>query len=428
MKYLRFVVMITFILTAVLLSAEEFQDLTAEGKKNLRSANMHLGGERIEKALPLYLAVVEENPDHIEALKKIAGIYFDYKKDYYLASEYFEKTIAAIDKELAEYERMISENPKKEKRYRKKMEPLLEDRELVAALNASCWSKLFVKAQSKFTLANEFYNLNPQTLDLTDPNTISSINILLTKIYADTLDVSKLETDTLTVEVVSEPFDNLLSESIQEFEELYEFAPDSVNTLKMLSYAYNVDKQDEKSLEFLIKVAEIDETDVLVRQQIANNYYTLGNYEEALKWFQSAAEIDPTNTDSFFNMGVTYEKMEDWEGAYNAFAKVVELDPDNLDAILHASNLAVKIDKKEESIEYLKMAIELDPGNINYLSFISYNLYQAEKYDEVLKYAQKWYEADNTSKEAAQLIYQSAKSVGNTELEKKYENILREMQ
>ncbi len=428
MRYLRIGIMVAMILSAVILSAEGFQDLTSEGKKNLRSANMHLGGQRIEKALPLYLEVVEENPNNIEALKNVAGIYFDYKNDYYAASDYFERTILAIDKELAEYEKLISENPKKEKKYRKKMEPLEEDRVNMVILKASCWSKLFVKAQTEFLLANDFYNLQPQTLDLTDQNNIMTINGMLKKIMADTINVETLATEPVTVEAVSEPFDNLIAQSISEFEDLYEFAPDSVQTLKMLSYAYNVSKDDEKSLEYLIKVAELDKTDVLVRQQIANSFFSMGNFEEALQWFQSAAEIDPENTDSFFNMGVTLEKLKDTEGAFNAFAKVVELDPSNLDAILHASNLSAKIGKKDESIEYLKMAIELDPGNINYLSFISYSFYQAEEYEDCITYAKKWYEADNTAKEAAQLVYQSAKTLGNTELEKEYETILRDMQ
>ena len=427
MRYLRIAIMITMIVSAVVLSAEEFQDLTSEGKKNLRSANMHLGGQRVEKALPLYLEVVEENPDHIEALKNIAGIYFDFKKDYYTASDYFGKTIAAIDKELAEYEKQIAENSKKEKKIRKKMKPLEEDREVVATLKGSCWSKIFVRAQTKFSLAVDFYNLNPQTLDLADQNNIVIVNDLLKKIMADTVNVESLATEPVTFEEISEPFDQLLEESISEFSQLEAFAPDSIQTLKMLSYAYSVQKNDEKSLGYLIKVAELDKSDILVRQQIANNFYSQENYEEALKWFESAAEVDPTNTDSYFNLGITYEKVENWEGAYDSFVKVVELDPTNLDAVLHASNLAAKIDKKDESIEYLKMAIDLDPGNISYLNFISYTLYQQENYEEVITYASKWFEADNTSKEAAQLVYQSAKSIGNAELEKKFEKIITEV-
>ncbi|KQC08284.1 MAG: hypothetical protein APR54_04855 [Candidatus Cloacimonas sp. SDB] len=428
MRYFRLSLLALIVFSASFIAAEEYQDLTSEGKKNLRSANMHLGGERIEKALPLYFEVVNENPYHIESLKKIAGIYYDFKKDYYKASEYYQNAIAAIDKEIEVLEKEISENPKKEKKINKEIDSYLEDREFLVKLNTSCWTQLFVNAQYKFTIANDFYSLNPQNMDLTDPDNISAINDLLQKVMVDTINVETVAEDPVNIEEISAPFDNLLDDTIADFKKLYDFAPDSIKTIKMLSYAYNVKQDEEESLNYLIKVAELDPEDELVRQQIANHYYNSGNYDEALKWFQSAAEANPENPDSYFNMGITYEKLENHEEAFKAFEKVVEIDPENLDAILYASNIASKIDRKDDSINYLKMAIELDPGNINYLSFISYNLFQKKKYDEVIIYAQKWFDTDNKSKEAAQLIYQSAKNIDNTELMKKYEKILIEME
>jgi len=428
MRYFRLGLLVVIILSASIIVAEEYQDLTSEGKKNLRSANMHLGGERIQKALPLYFEVVNENPYHIESLKKIAGIYYDFKKDYYTASEYYQKAIAAIDKEIEALEKEISENPKKEKKIKKEIDSFLEDREFLDKLNTSCWTQLFVNAQYKFTIANDFYALNPQNLDLTDPNNIAAINDLLKKVMVDTIEVETVAENPVNIEEISTPFDNLLDETIEDFKKLYDFAPDSIKTIKMLSYAYNVKQDEEESLNYLIKVAELDPDDELVRQQIANSFYSSGNYEEALKWFQSAAEANPDNPDSYFNMGITYEKLENHEEAFKAFEKVVEIDPENLDAILYASNIASKIDRKDDSIKYLKMAIELDPGNINYLSFISYYLFQEKKYDEVIIYAEKWFDADNTSKEAAQLIYQSAKNTDNAELMQKFEKILTEME
>ncbi len=72
------------------------QDLSVQGKKNLRSANMHLGGGRTEKALPLYEMVLEENPNQIDALNNLASIYFDFKADYPQARDYFIRLINVV--------------------------------------------------------------------------------------------------------------------------------------------------------------------------------------------------------------------------------------------------------------------------------------------------------------------------------------------
>jgi len=427
MRYLRVVMLIMIVLFVTTIFAD-FQDLTSEGKKNLRSANMHLGGERIEKALPLYLLVIEENPDHIEALQKIAGIYFDYKREYYLASEYYDKSMTAISKEIIEYERLIEENPKKEKKYNKKLKPFKEDMVFFEKLKSSCWTKLFVNAQNKFSIANDYFSLNPQSLDLTEVNNIVAINKMLQKVLVDTIDVNTIADNPVNIDDVSLHFSNLLDIAVSDFTKLNDFAPDSVQTIKMLSYVYNIKGDQDESLRYLIEVAKVDTEDEFVRQQIANIYFSSENYTEALIWFQAAADVNPNNTDSYFNMGITYENIGDNESAFRSFAKVVELDPENLDAVLHASTNSSKTGNKDESIKYLKMAIELDPGNIDYLSFISYTYFQAENYNDVTIYAQKWYEADKTSKEAAQLVYQAAKNIGNTELEKKFEEILLDMQ
>jgi len=427
MRYLRLLVLTMIVISSLNLAAE-LQDLDSAGKKNLRSANMHLGGERFEKALPLYLSVIEANPYHIEALEKTAGIYFDFKRDYYKASEFYNKADEAIDMEIADYEKLIAENPKKEKKYTKKITPLQEKKTFLATLNSSCWTQIFLRAQSKFTVANDFYSLNPQELDMTDINNVKVVNQLLNRIYADTINVSTVAENPADMEVVTGHFTKLLDESISEFTQLHEFAPDSIKTLKMLSFAQNVKGNKEETLQSLIKVAELDKEDEMVRQQIANTYFGDGNYEEALIWFQSAADSNPENSDSYFNMGIVYEQLDNKEEAFNSFVKVVELDPTNLDAVLHASNLAAKIDKKEESINYLKMAVDLDPGNIDYLQFLSYSMFQEKNYEETIIYAQKWYEVETTSKEAAQLVYQSAKLSGNNELESKFEKILTDMQ
>ncbi|MBN1949501.1 MAG: tetratricopeptide repeat protein [Candidatus Cloacimonetes bacterium] len=424
MRYIRISILVLVLIVIGNSIWADFQDLSSEGKKNLRSANMHLGGDRFEKALPLYLDVVKENPYHIESLGRIAGIYFDYKHDYYEASSYFSQALAAIEKEIEDLEAQKLENPKKANKIDKEIEKFREEWERFHLLNESCWTKLFVQAQNKFMLVNDFYNLNPLTLDTADPGQVKMLNGILIRAGKDSLEAGTEQVDLNTYKV---SFDSLLAVSIQDFEKLHEYAPDSTKTLKILAYAYNLLGNEEKTIETFIEVARLDPQDELVRQKLGTTFFEKEDFETAAKWFESASLVNPANPNNYYNLAITYNQLKDSEKSYENYQKVVELDPDNLDSVIQSSNLAIKLGRVDESIHYLKMAVDIQPSNLEFIRFLSYRLFQEERYDESLIYGEKWYELDSESKEAVQLAYQSAKNAGNLEKEKQYEKILNNM-
>ncbi len=349
-RTLKILVIIFSLFTSLLLGSS--QNLTAKGKSNLRSANMYLGQNIYQKALPLFELVLEENPHHIVALENIAGIYYDVKKDYPNAQKYYVKIIDEINDIFAEYEGLKKTDEKAAGKFYKKniKKEKLEDKlDQVIKLNGSCWTKMFISAQELF----------------------------------DNEEIDK---------------------AIIQFEALYEIAPDSSKTLKMLAYAYNKKEDNEKSLEYMIRAAELDINDDIARTQIANTFYEKEEYEKAIEWYKKAAEINPKNIDNHFNMALAYSKLKNNEGAYEAFKKVVEIDPDNLDAVLNISDYAAKAGNIEESLSYLKKAVKLDPENTETISFLSYKLAQEKRYEELLKYAEMWLKLDPASTDAQQLI------------------------
>jgi len=354
-----------------------WQKLTFQGEGKLRSANMHLNGGRVDKALPLYEAVLEENSNNIEALVKIAGIYFDVKNDYLKANEFYSKIIEKIDGKFSEYEELkIVDKKTANKFYKKEIKKfkLNENLELAIKIKSHCWTKLFIEAQNNFQ---------------------------------------------------NEDYENAL----KEFQIVYEIAPDSIKTIKMLSYVYTKLGNNKKSLEFMIKAVEVAPDDDVVRTQIANTYFENGDYTQAIEWYKKATKVNPKSLDNFYNIAIAYTKAKNDSGAYVAFKKVVELEPENINAIINVSNLASNLGYTQESIDYLKKAVELEPKNISYLQFLCGKLYQEKKYDELIDYGQKWYSVETGNRQIpAQYVYQSAKSAGNKEIEKKFEKILRELQ
>ncbi|MCF7794680.1 MAG: tetratricopeptide repeat protein [Candidatus Cloacimonetes bacterium] len=328
------------------------QDLNAQGKKSLRSANMHLKGGRYEKALPLYEEVLATNPHNVETLKKLGSIYFDVEKDYKKAYEYFMKAQNEIDELYAEYETMKQTDEKAANKFFKKQiskQDIDDYKDQLQPLLMSCWVKLFNEAKDYFD--NEDY----QT-------------------------------------------------ALDKYLYIYEIAPDSVQTTKMLAYTYSRLEMPDESLQFMIKSAELDSLDDYVRTNIGNIYFQKEQFEEAIKWYQDAADINPNIVDNYFNMALCYMRLQDDEKTMAAFEKVLEIEPDNLDALVNNSNIALKLEQHEKSLDYLKRAVEIAPDQEDFISNLTYRLAQDQKFDEVLIYAEKWKEINPESEEAQQLI------------------------
>jgi len=328
------------------------QDLSAQGKKNFTSANMHFSGERFEKAIPFYELVLEENPHHILTLNKLGGYSFDIEKNYIKANDVYTKLLTEVNEIYAEYNDLLETNAKAAKKFHKKniKKLKLENiKEITPKLISRCWVKLFLDAQADFEAEN-------------------------------------------------------LESSLEKFNYVLEIAPDSIKTLKMISFVYSKMGNPAQSLIYMEKVAEKDTSDGMVRTQIGNTNFENGNYEEAVKWYSAASEINVENVDNYFNMALAYNKMKDKENTLMAYEKVLEFEPDNLDAIINASNIHASLGNLDQSIVYLKKGIEHDPENVDWISFLAFKLVNEKRYEEALEYAEKWQVLAPESTEAQQLI------------------------
>lgn len=329
----------------------ESQVLSAEGKKNLRSGNMHLVGQRYEKALPLFEEVLEENPHNIEALQYIGAINYDVKRNYFVAHDYYKKANEEIQAILDEYEELNKIDAKKAKKFYKKQikgPKFNKSYEDNAIHMKGCWINIFKKGQSLYK---------------------------------------------------AEAYD----ETIEKFTALLEIGPDSLKTLKMIANTYLKQEKSEKAIEYLSLIAEKDQSDISTREQIASIYFNSEKFEDSITWYEKASEIEPNSPDNYFNTAICYSKLDNDEKAFELFAKTVEVDPTNLDAIINASNKAAAIENSPEQIKYLKMAIEIDAENATYISFLCYKLVKEKQYEELLKYSSKWLELVPDSDEAKQL-------------------------
>ncbi|NQT65541.1 MAG: tetratricopeptide repeat protein [FCB group bacterium] len=352
------------------------QDLSVQGNKNLRSANMHLGGNRPEKALPLYELVLEENPNQIDALNNIAAIYYDIQGDYIEAREYFIRLINVINSIYAEYEEIKQTDEKaankffKENIKKPKLEKMLES---VIKFRDNCFTQLV--NSGKLKIQSEEYN-----------------------------------------------------DAIEIFTNIAEIVPDSTITYRLIALCYEKLDDLENSRNYFIKTAELDPTDVYAKQQIASLYFNEEKFIESGNWYLEAAKNDAENPDNYYNAGIAYKNAGNDSLAYNAFKKVLELDPENISIAVTLSNIALSLKDNIASTMYLQKAVEIDlvdgtVDNTVYVTTLCYKLYGLKKFDELIKYGEMWRELNPLSKEAIQMLYNASKELNNKELMSKYEKL-----
>ena len=378
-KKILFIVGIISIFGTSLLFAS--QDLSVQGKRNLRSANMHLGGERHEKALPLYELVLEENPNQIDALNNVAAIYYDMKGDYPKARVYFIRLIDVINGIFAEYEDIKLTDEKAAKKYYKtnikklKLENMLED---VEHFRDNCITQMVNSGKLK---------------------------------------------------IQSEEFEA----AIEIFTNIAEIVPDSTVTYRLMALCYEKLDDMENARNYFIKTAELDSTDIYARQQVASLYYNDEKFIESGDWYLKAAKNDTENSDNYYNAGLAYKNAGKDSLSYSAFQKALQFDPENMNIIVTLSNIALSLKDSEASTMYLQKAVDLDAAdetidNPMYVTTLCYKFYGLKKFDELIKYAEMWHNFDSSSLEAVQMLYNASKEINNKKLMDKYNKMYQEMQ
>lgn len=371
-------VLIMGIILIVLIAAvaADIQDLSGIGNKNLRSANNYYRQKIYEKAMPFYQQVIEENPYHVETLYNMAAIYYEEDKNYTTAYSFYKRTLEAIQKVYAEYAQLQETDNKEAKKYHKKYiekEDLDKKEEMAKLLLSNSWKYLYKKGYDHY---------------------------------------------------VAEEYDL----AIMELEKLYELAPDSVLTIKLLGNSNLIMNNTETAISYFKQLVELQPEDEKNAQLIANQYFQLDQKDKAVQWYEKAAEINPEDPDNYFNMGICYTNLEEPAKAMGMFTKTLEYDPTNLDAAFNAKVIAQQLKDYDSFLKFSEMEFEINGYDAESLKIFCYQLNSLELYDAVLKYGEKWAELAPKESAPISLMFVAAKKSGNKELQKKYQTQLQNLE
>jgi len=124
-------------------------------------------------------------------------------------------------------------------------------------------------------------------------------------------------------------------------------------------------------------------------------YRDKGEIGEAINFLENAIKNIPDKPETMLYLGSFYEEKEEFDNAEKILKKALIIDPKNIELHFRLGVVYDKWDKKEAAIESMKTVINLDPHNANALNYVGYiyaelgiNLDEAERLiKEALKYS-----------------------------------------
>lgn len=145
-----------------------------------------------------------------------------------------------------------------------------------------------------------------------------------------------------------------LTEAIEDLEEVYETGFRTTVMYGTLGTYYLLNGQYAKALEFNKEALEFNDTDHVIRDNLAQNYYLIGDIKSADEIYDALIDEEPTFIEPYYNYGKVLENMGEYEASMANYEKALTMPEKFLSTVTHAQVEAAVSSLKE------KLSIEAD--------------------------------------------------------------------
>ena len=182
----------------------------------------------------------------------------------------------------------------------------------------------------------------------------------------------------------------------------------NLNTFKLISQIH-IKKNDFKNAKlFLIKILNLDKTNLFALNSLGDLNKSEKNYEEAEKFYIKSISCDENFASAYFNLASLYEDKGELNLAREHYLKVIKIDNKNYAAFFNLQRLDENIIDDEvikKIINDIKGNQNLKSKNIAYGHFILANYYRKKKeinleIKELSKGHEIFFNSDQTNKDA----------------------------
>ncbi|MDP2173362.1 MAG: tetratricopeptide repeat protein [Candidatus Cloacimonadaceae bacterium] len=306
MKYL-----IIIALTATLLisaCAAPRQKLSAQANVNIKTANVYYAQQNVAEALKYYNLVLEDNPDHVIALRRVSDI------NMYNAERNPEQALQLNKSAFEGYARVI----KTTEGFSKLTEEDFADIRDMKKRKDSCWARIFKIAEDEYIAGN-----TREAMEIFE---------LAATLYPDRI----------------EP----------------------LIKLKVIHQVDL--KDDAKAEEILQKIYAKDPENIVLLQELGIFYLNKIEHETALTFLNKAKVKEPRNTNNLMNISYCHFELSQYQQAMDNTMIVLSFDPKNYDALTDAKYIAYKLNDNELALSFLKQLLAIRDNDKDYqeISFL----------------------------------------------------------
>jgi tetratricopeptide (TPR) repeat protein len=343
--------------------------------------------EKFDEAISEHQKCIEIRPEWADkSYNAIGKMYFDQKKDYLHAKQYYQKAIEIRENENIYYDNMIQAldqlNDKES----------LKEKEDILIRHFSKNPKNDLEANK---IGVHFYNIGKieeaipyyqKAIEINPDNNVYYENLGLA--YEGINDVEKAEKHYLESLKHKEDFQTCnrlgilyykrnqnddTDKAIEYYQKAIKLSPENAVLYENLGMAYEQKQMLEEAEHAYIKAIEIEKATAGIEPYNANYHNNLGVFyfrtqqiEKAIEKYEDALALDPDNTLFHKNLAIAYEGLGKNEEAEETYLTILKKDPDNDDIHNFLGVLYYRTNQFEKAIKSYLKAVELNPQNAVY--------------------------------------------------------------
>ncbi len=304
----RLIIIFLVLLVALTGCAVKRHKLSASGNVNLKTANVYYAQQNVEEALKYYNLVLQDNPDHALALRRVADI------NLYNGERLADQAVPLNQAAYRGYDKAIGIMES----YVKPSEDELATLRDMKKRRTSAWTRIYRAAEAQQAAGN----------------TQEAIDIFM--LVAD-LDHSRIE-----------PLIKLKDIYLREL------------------------KDEAKAEEIMLQLYAKDPNDPILLQELGIFYMNRKEYAKATPLFDQVKTIEPLNVNNLLNLSYCQFEQGLYADAKTNNQLVLSMEPNNPDALTDAKFIAYKLDDKVAAVGYLKRLLDIRDNDNDYqeISFL----------------------------------------------------------
>jgi serine/threonine protein kinase/Tfp pilus assembly protein PilF len=179
------------------------------------------------------------------------------------------------------------------------------------------------------------------------------------------------------------------NEALKKAKSLFKKATEKENLYIDATYAINIERNQEKYIRTLNKLAEKYPKEKQAHYRLGYYYHGAGNLNKAMEEYKKGLELDPDHGLLLNQLGYVYSGLGEYERAMEYFQKYASLSPGDANPLDSMADMYFFQGKLDDAVAKFKEALEVEPDFLS-KGKLGYVLALMEDYSEALRWIEQY--------------------------------------